>query len=152
MKSKYTDKLFSTFALFAIAVISIAGNIGDSTGGSSGIINPLTMVITAVYIIYCTAFSLLAQNRKSIVTMTVWSVITLVVAVVGFVTSTFRLTIGIIIPFAIVFLTPFQGLVTVMSSNWIVIYSVIIAISILWVIFCIFNFRKHHKNIKAKEN
>lgn len=98
MKSKYTDKLFSTFALFAIAVISIAGNIGDSTGGSSGIINPLTMVITAVYIIYCTAFSLLAQNRKSIVTMTVWSVITLVVAVVGFVTSTFRLTIGIIIP------------------------------------------------------
>lgn len=152
MKSKYTDKIFSTFALFAIAVISIACNIGDFTGGSSGRINPLIVVITAVYIIYCTAFSLLAQNRKSIVTMTVWSVITFVVAVVGFVTSTFRLTIGIIIPFAIVFLTPFQGLVAVMSSNWTVIYSVMIVISILWVIFSIFNFRKHHKNIKATEN
>lgn len=152
MKSKYTDKIFSAFTLFIIAVISIACNIGDSTGGSGGKINPLTVVITAVYIIYCTAFSLLAQNRKSIVTMTAWSVITLIVAIVGFMTSTFRLTIGVIIPFAIVFLTPFQGFVSIMSSDWIVIYSVIIAISISWVIISILNFRKHRKNIKAKEN
>ena len=114
MKSKYTDKIFSVVGLIAIAGISIACNIGDFTGGSGGKINALTVVMTAIYIIYCTAFTLLAQTRKSIVTMTIWSVITLIVAVVGFMTSTFRLTIGAIIPFAIVFLSPFQGLVAVL--------------------------------------
>lgn len=102
--------------------------------------------MTAIYIIYCTAFTLLAQTRKSIVTMTIWSVITLIVAVVGFMTSTFRLTIGAIIPFAIVFLSPFQGLVAVLSNNWLIIYSIMIAISLLWVFLSIYNYKKHCKN------
>jgi len=146
MKSKYTDKIFSVFDLIAIAGISIACNIGDFTGGSGGKINALTVVMTAIYIIYCTAFTLLAQTRKSIVTMTIWSVITLIVAVVGFMTSTFRLTIGAIIPFAIVFLSPFQGLVAVLSNNWLIIYSIMIAISLLWVFLSIYNYKKHCKN------
>lgn len=146
MKSKYTDKIFSVFGLIAIAGISIACNIGDFTGGSGGKINALTVVMTAIYIIYCTAFTLLAQTRKSIVTMTIWSVITLFVAVVGFLTSTFRLTIGAIIPFAIVFLSPFQGLVAVLSNNWLIIYSIMIAISLLWVFLSIYNYKKHCKN------
>lgn len=146
MKSKYTDKIFSVFSLIAIAGISIACNIGDFTGGSGGKINALTVVMTAIYIIYCTAFTLLAQTRKSIVTMTIWSVITLIVAVVGFMTSTFRLTIGAIIPFAIVFLSPFQGLVAVLSNNWLIIYSIMIAISLLWVFLSIYNYKKHCKN------
>lgn len=141
MKSKYTDKIISVFGLIAIAGISIACNIVDFTGGSGGKINALTVVMTAIYIIYCTAFTLLAQTRKSIVTMTIWSVITLIVAVVGFMTSTFRLTIGAIIPFAIVFLSPFQGLVAVLSNNWLIIYSIMIAISLLWVFLSINNYK-----------
>ena len=52
MNSKYIDKIFSVFGLLAIAAISVACNIGDFTGGSVGKINPLTAVITTVYVIY----------------------------------------------------------------------------------------------------
>ncbi len=150
MKAKGIDKVFSVFFLLAILIISIICNIGDFTGGFNG--GTLTVAITTIYIVYCSAFSLFSNNKKSIIAMTILGASTLTVAIFGLVISTFRLTIGAIIPFAIVFLAPFQGLVPVMSSNWIVIYSIIIAISILWVIFSILNFRKHHKNNKAKEN
>lgn len=150
MKAKGIDKVFSVFFLLTILIISIICNIGDFTGGSNG--EALTVAITIIYIVYCSAFSLFSHNKKSIIAMTILGASTLIVAIFGLLISTFRLTIGAIIPFAIVFLSPFQGLVAVMSNNWIAIYSVMIAISTLWVIFSIFNFRKHHKNIKAKEN
>lgn len=150
MKAKGIDKVFSVFFLLATLIISIICNIGDFTGGFKG--ETLTVVITTIYIAYCSAFSLFSHNRKSIIAMTILGASTLTVAVFGLLISAFRLTIGAIIPFAIVFLSPFQGLVPVMSSNWIAIYSVMIVISILWVIFSILNFRKYHKNIKAKEN
>ena len=152
MKTRGIDKVFSVIFLLAILMISIICNIGDFTGGSNGEINPLTVVITTIYVAYCSAFSLFSHNRKSIIAMTILGASTLTVAIFGLVISTFRLTIGAIIPFAIVFLSPFQGLVAVMSSNWTVIYSIIIAISILWVIFSILNFRKNHKNINTKKN
>lgn len=145
MKTKCIDKIFSRISLLVIVIISIICNIGDFTSGS-GKINPLTLIVTFIYIIYGTAFTLLAKNRKSVTTMTIWSIVTLVVAILSFLTSTFRLTIGAIIPFSIVFLTPFQGLVAILSSNWIIIYSIIIFISILWVVFSILNIRRHHKN------
>ena len=152
MKVRGNDRVFSVFFLLATLIISIICNIGDFSAGANGEINPLTVVITTIYVAYCSAFSLFSHNRKSIIAMTILGAGTLTVAIFGLVMSTFRLTIGAIIPFALVFLSPFQGLVAVMSSDWMVIYSVIIVISILWVIFSIFNFRKHHKNIKAKEN
>lgn len=145
MKTKCIDKIFSRISLLVIVIISIICNIGDFTSGS-GKINPLTLIVTFIYIIYGTAFTLLAKNRKSVTTMTIWSIVTLVVAILSFLTSTFRLTMGAIIPFSIVFLTPFQGLVAILSSNWIIIYSIIIFISILWVVFSILNIRRHHKN------
>ena len=148
MNSKYIDKIFSVFGLLAIAAISVACNIGDFTGGSGEKINPLTAVITTAYVIYCTAFTLLAQNRKRVIIITVWSTITFIVAVVGFLTSMFRLTIGAIIPFAIVFLSPFQGMVAILSNNWVAIYSAMICISFLWILLSIFNYRRHCKNAK----
>ena len=152
MKVRGIDRVFSVFFLLATLIISIICNIGDFSAGANGEINPLTVVITTIYVAYCSSFSLFSHNRKSIIAMTILGTGTLIVAVFGLLISTFRLTIGAIIPFSIVFLSPFQGWVAVMSSNWIVIYSVIIVISILWVIFSIFNFRIHHKNIKAKGN
>lgn len=152
MKARGVDRVFDVFFLLAILIISIFCNIGDFTGGSGGKINPLTVAITTIYVVYCSAFALFSHNRKSIITMTILGASTLIVAVFGLLISTFRLKIGVIIPFAIVFLSPFQGLVPVMSSNWTVIYSVIIVICVLWVIFGIFNFRRHHKNIKANRN
>ncbi|MBQ2888499.1 MAG: hypothetical protein IJE29_06225 [Firmicutes bacterium] len=152
MKIKGIDRVFSVFILLATLIISIICNIGDFTGGSNGEINPFTVAITTIYVVYCSAFSLFSHNKKSIIAMIILGASTLIVAVFGLLISTFRLTIGAIIPFAIVFLSPFQGLVAAMSSNWIVIYSVIIVISILWVLFSIFNLRKHHKIIETNEN
>ena len=152
MKVRGIDKVFSVFFLLAILIISIICNIGDFSAGANGEINPLTVAITTIYVVYCSAFALFSHNRKSIIAMTILGAGTLIVAVFGLLISTFRLTIGAIIPFAIVFISPFQGLVAVMSSNWTVIYSIIIAISILWVIFSILNFRKNHKNINTKKN
>ena len=152
MKVRGIDKVFSVFFLLAILIISIICNIGDFSAGANGEINPLTVAITTIYVVYCSAFALFSHNRKSIIAMTILGAGTLIVAVFGLLISTLRLTIGAIIPFAIVFLSPFQGLVAVMSSNWTVIYSIIIAISILWVIFNILNFRKNHKNINTKKN
>ena len=152
MKVRCIDKVFSVFLILAILIISIICNIGDFSAGANGEINPLTVAITTIYVVYCSAFALFSHNRKSIIAMTILGAGTLIVAVFGLLISTFRLTIGAIIPFAIVFLSPFQGLVAVMSSNWTVIYSIIIAISILWVIFSILNFRKNHKNINTKKN
>ena len=152
MKAKGIDRVFSVFFLLATLIISIICNIGDFSAGANGEINLLTVVITTIYVAYCSAFALFSHNRKNIIAMTILGASTLVVAVFGLLISTLRLTIGAIIPFAIVFLSPFQGLVAVMSSNWIVIYSIIIVISILWVLFSISNFRKHHKNIETKEN
>lgn len=150
MKAKGIDRVFSLFFLLAILIISIICNIGDFTGGSGGKINPFSVAITTIYVVYCSAFSLFSHDRKSIIAMTVLGASTLIVAVFGALISTFRLTIGFIIPFAILFLTPFQGLVAVMSGNWIVIYSIIIAISILWVLLSIY--RQHHIIIKTTEN
>ena len=152
MKVRGIDRVFSVFFLLATLIISIICNIGDFSAGANGEINPLTVAITTIYVVYCSAFALFSHNRKSIIAMTILGAGTLIVAVFGLLISTLRLTIGAIIPFAIVFLSPFQGLVVVMSSNWTVIYSIIIAISILWVIFNILNFRKNHKNINTKKN
>lgn len=152
MKVRGIDKVFSVFVLLATLIISIICNIGDFSSGGNGEINPLTLAITTIYVVYCSAFALFSYNKKSLVTMTILGASTLIVAVFGLLISTFRLTIGAIIPFAIVFLSPFQGLVAVMSGNWIVVYSIIIVISILWVLFSVYNIRKHHKNIKAKGN
>lgn len=151
MKIRGVDKVFSIFFLLVILIISIICNIGDFSAGTNRE-NPLTLTITTIYVAYCSAFALFSHNKKSLITMTILGASTLIVAVFGLLISTFRMTIGAIIPFALVFLSPFQGLVAFMSSNWIVIYSIIIVISILWVILSIFSFRKHHKNIKAKDN
>ena len=54
------DKVFSVFFLLSILIISIICNIGDFTGGSNG--EALTVAITIIYIVYCSAFSLFSHN------------------------------------------------------------------------------------------
>lgn len=150
MKVRRIDRVFSLFFLLATLIISIICNIGDFSAGANGEMNPLTLVITTIYVIYCSAFAFFSRKKKSIIAIAILGASTLIVAVLGLFFSIFRLTTGVIIPFAIVFLSPFQGLVAIMSGNWIIIYSIIIAISILWVLFSVS--RKHHIIIEVAEN
>jgi len=151
MKARVVDKVFSVFCLLAVAIISIICNAGDFISGNNGEINLLTVAITIIYVLYCLAFALFSHtHKKNIIVSMILSVITLIVAIMGLLVSTFRLTIDILIPFAILFLSPFQGLTAVMQSNWVVIYSIIIIISILWVFLTLLNFRRYNKNINTK--
>lgn len=149
MKSRITDKVFSVFCLLAVVIISIMCNVGDFINGANGEINLLTVSITIIYVLYCSAFALFSHTHKNIVVSMLLGVITLIVAIICLIVSAFRLTIGIIIPFAIVFISPFQGLSAVMSSNWSVIYSIIIIFSILWIFLSLLNFRRYNKNINT---
>ena len=152
MKEKVVDRIFSVRVLLAIVILSIICNIKEFTGGGNGEINPPTAAVTTGYILYCSAFALFGQNQKSRKVMILWEIGTLIVAVSGSLISAFRLDVGAIIPFAIVFLTPFQGLVAILSSNWYIVYSVIIVIVILWILFSGINSRGNGKNKKQKRN
>ena len=65
MKVRGIDKVFSVFFLLAILIISIICNIGDFSAGANGEINPLTVAITTIYVVYCSAFALFSHNRKN---------------------------------------------------------------------------------------
>ena len=144
MKSRGIDEAFSVFCLLAIVIISINFNIADFWNGQNGKINLITLAATTVYIIYCSAFALFAHKRKSLITMTIWAVITLIFAIYILLKATsvpMKPGSPFVIPFLVVFLSPFQGLTAVLSNNRLVIFSLISIISTLWIILSVLRLR-----------
>lgn len=144
MKSRGVDKVFSVFCLLAIVIISINCNIADFWNGQNGKINPITLTATTVYIVYCSAFALFAHKRKSLIAMTIWAVITLIFAIYALLKSTsvpMKPGSPFVIPFLIVFLSPFQGLTAILSNNRLIIFSLISIISTSWIILSMLRLR-----------
>ena len=142
MKSRIIDKVFSVFCLLTVITLSIICNARGFIAGSNGNRNILVLLITIFYILYCTSFALFCNKRKSVATFMIFSIATFIVALMGLLAATFRLDMGRLIPLAIIFLSPFQGMVRLLSSDWIAIHSIITGISVLWISLSIFNFRR----------
>ena len=104
MTSKIIDKLFSTYCLLAIIIISDMCNLKDFFYGANSEINPLTLTITIIYILYCSAFAFLSHTPKNIRISILLGIITLILAIFGVLASAFSVytTTGLILPFVII--------------------------------------------------
>lgn len=138
-KSKYLN-----IALILTIVLSIFINIQEFTmGGGSSLLN---ITATIVYIIIWATFIWLSkENIKSLKFSVLWSLWTLACAVpLLAININGRLDLSFVIPFAIIFITPFYGIEAFFSGSRFIFSSIsIIIISFIWLIMsCILVSRK----------
>lgn len=97
--------------------------------------NVFNITATGVYITLVTASYFFPMGKKTRLFALVWSGATFVTAIIAGVIALYHLSFGfIIIPFSVVFLTPFYGVAIVRGNSWALFYLIITVISIVWVI------------------
>lgn len=97
--------------------------------------NVFNITATGVYITLVTASYFFPMGKKTRLFALVWSGATFVTAIIAGVIALHHLSFGfIIIPFSVVFLTPFYGVAIVRGNSWALFYLIITMISIVWVI------------------
>lgn len=122
-------------ALITIIILSIIINFNVFLmGGASSLPN---IIITIIYMISWPAFIWLSKtNRNSLIFSAIWSLSTLVCAAVTLaVNINDGLDLSFIIPFAMIFITPFYGIEFFFNKQVYLISSIIITIiSLTWVV------------------
>ena len=127
-------KHLRNIALIIIIILSIIINFNVFLMGSASSL--LNVFITIIYVISWFAFIWLSKaNKNSLIFSAIWSLSTLTCAALTLaVNINNKLDVSFMIPFAIIFITPFYGIESFFSKREFLIVSIIITmISLTWV-------------------
>lgn len=64
----------------------------------------------------------------------IWGELTLNAALNSGIVAIDSLSFNFVVPFAVVFLTPFQGVAAITKNNWVLRYSIIALFGLLWMV------------------
>ncbi len=119
-------------SVLLIWLIAILINFNNFLMGSPA--DAFNITATGVYIMLVTAGCFFPMGKKTRLFALVWSGATFITAIIAGVIALYELSFGlVIIPFSVVFLTPFYGVAIVRGNSWALFYLIITVISMVWV-------------------
>ncbi len=124
MKSKVS--FFLEIALWIITALSIVINFNHFLMGGPTV---LDLIVTVIFVAIWFFVILFGSGRKNRIAMTVWSLITLITAMISVPIAVFRLDGVFLAPLAMLFFTPYNGLAYIAQGKWVVVYMIMILIS-----------------------
>ncbi len=132
-------------ALWGVTLLSGALNFNDYVMGYPASV--AGMLVSALYVVVWTAFTIYNRRQGFIIMSMVWGGVTLLVASISCYIAAFDLIGAAIIPFALLFLTPFYGL-TAFAPDM-AIYGAMIMCSLAWVLISFFTLRASRAGSKV---